>query len=942
MNALINSVVPSQGVYCLATILDNAIQQNFYDDLDDLVVAGHEASAIGRNSYYAMASFKDSSSRTQQNVRAVKSFWLDVDCKDKDPSKDYASKEEGREAIVSFIKAHKLPLPTVVDSGNGWHVYWILEEELTPEVWQPVANKLKTICLKNGLRIDPACTADSARILRIPDTFNYRYDPPSRVELIKQRPAVSFAEFSKIVEVAYEPFRALDNPHTHRTSAVTQALLGNTESSFKKIMVKSLAGTGCPQILAGVQNQADIDEPLWRGILSIAQYCKDRVKAIVAVSNQHPAYNEHEAFKKAEQTKGPYTCVTFDNIAPGVCQNCPNWGAITSPITLGKEVIATKAPVVVNIAPEPFVEPLNDLDELTLEEELENYEQEIINVVIPMFPAPYLRGQNGGIYKKTKCEDGTFDDVLIYENDFYAHARLYDPVDGQVLACRLHLPLDGIRNFNIPLQSVGSKDRLREVICKQGVAATDKTVSELSNYLIMMAKELQQVSKEEQARTQMGWQADGSFVIGNREYSKTGIRNCPPSNATINYQPKFRMEGELSEWKKVINVYNRPGFDIHQFVFLVAISSPLLKHLDTAGMLTSMISDESGLGKTTLCMACNSVWGHPEELMSMPHDTVASLINRMGVFHSMAVVVDELTNKESKTCSDIVYMATHGIGPNRMTSGANIERVNNTKWNLNVLATANASIRDKVSSLKASSEGENMRLFEFDMRGTPALPKAEADSIFPLMYKNYGVAGHLIASWLVKHANEIRDMVAKTQRTLDRRFRFTSKERKWSHSVAAAYTMGYIAKSIGVIDWDIEKNVVFMINHIQSMRGDVCDSVTPHSAVIADFMAEHHSSILIVNGLPDANGLLDVPRNKSISKIIGRYEPDTGMLYLSANILRDYCVKKQFSFSSLRSLSGAQLDNKRLAAGTGIVAAAIRVLTFDTRAADINMAMWED
>ena len=143
MNALINSVVPSQGVYCLATILDNTIQQNFYDDIDELIVAGHEASAIGRNSYYAMASFKDSSSRTQQNVRAVKSFWLDVDCKDKDPAKDYASKEEGRDAIVSFIKAHKLPLPTVVDSGNGWHVYWILEEELTLEVWQPVANKLK-------------------------------------------------------------------------------------------------------------------------------------------------------------------------------------------------------------------------------------------------------------------------------------------------------------------------------------------------------------------------------------------------------------------------------------------------------------------------------------------------------------------------------------------------------------------------------------------------------------------------------------------------------------------------------------------------------------------------------------------------------------------------------------------------------------------------------
>ena len=942
MNALINSVVPSQGVYCLATILDNAIQQSFHNSPSDLVADGLTASDMGRNSYYAMASFKDSSSRSQQNVRAIKSFWLDVDCKNKDPAKDYANKDEGRAAIVAFIKAQKFPLPTVVDSGHGWHVYWILEEEVTPEVWQPIADKLKAVCLKNGLRIDPACTADSARILRIPDTFNYRYESPAKVALIKQRPAVSIDEFTKIVDLAYAPFRASSNPHNRKISAVTQALLGNTEASFKKIITKSLAGTGCKQILDGIQNQAEIEEPLWRGLLSIAQHCKDRTKAIVAVSNQHPAYDEDESFKKAEQTKGPYTCNTFNNTNAGVCPTCPHWGAITSPIVLGKEVVATKAPVVVNIAPEPFIEPLDDLSELTLEQELENYEQEIINVVIPMLPAPYLRGQNGGIYKKTKCEDGTFDDVLIYENDFYAHARLYDPVDGQVLACRLHLPLDGIRNFNIPLQSVGSKDRLREVICKQGVAATDKIVGELSNYLILMAKELQQVSKEEQARTQMGWQADGSFVIGNREYSKTGIRNCPPSNATLNYQHKFRMEGELAEWKKVIDVYERPGFDIHQFVFLVALSSPLLKHLDTAGMLTSMVSDESGLGKTTLCMACNSVWGHPEELMSMPHDTVASLINRMGVFHSMAVVVDELTNKESKTCSDIVYMATHGIGPNRMKSGSNEERINDTKWNLNVIATANASIRDKVSSLKASSEGENMRLFEFDMRGTPALPKAEADSIFPLMYKNYGVAGHLLASWMVKHVNELKTLVAKTQRTMDRRFRFTSKERKWSQSVAAAYTMGYIAKSLGIIDWDIEKNVLFMINHMHSMRVDVCDSVTPHSAVIADFMAEHHSSILIVNGLPDANGLLEVPRNKSITKIIGRYEPDTGMLYLSANVLRDYCVRKQFSFSSLRSLTGAQLGPKRLAAGTGMVAAAIRVLTFDTKHADINMAMWED
>jgi len=66
------------------------------------------------------------------------------------------------------------------------------------------------------------------------------------------------------------------------------------------------------------------------------------------------------------------------------------------------------------------------------------------------------------------------------------------------------------------------------------------------------------------------------------------------------------------------------------------------------------------------------------------------------------------------------------------------------------------------------------------------------------------------------------------------------------------------------------------------------------------------------------------------------------MLYLCANPLRDYCVKKQFSFSSMRSLSGGRLETKRLASGTGLVAGAVRVMSFDTKAAGLNMAMWED
>jgi hypothetical protein len=961
MNTLINSVVPSIGTYCLTTIHGKAIVQTFYDSKDVLVAAGIDASAQGKNAYYAMASFKDASTRTQDNVLRLKAFWLDVDCKNKDPLKDYANKEDGIKAIQEFCNRHSFPRPTIVDSGNGWHVYWILDTEVTKDEWQPVADKLKSLCLNDGLRIDPACTADSARILRIPTTMNYRFDPPSPVNLVKESASVMFDAFTGLVDLGLSTLNIKPSlkiagaPTKKEMSAVTKALIGNTTSSFKKIMQRSCAGTGCEQLLHGVTEQATIDEPFWRAVLSVAQHCNDATTSIHLASNQHPDYDYDATIAKAEQTKGPYTCATFDTLRGNVCSHCPNFGKITSPIQLGNNVVAATAPVTVSTAPAPItvmpsntvkeesigIDKLPPVDLAKIDAALATFHMNKDKVTIPIPPKPYLRGQNGGLYKQTKLEDGTFDDVLIYEDDFYVYARLWDPDEKQVLACRLHTPMDGVRVFNIPLKSVGSRDKLREIICSQGVAATDKTIAEISLYLIALTKEIGRMHREENARTQMGWQEDGTFVLGAREYSKNGIRNCPPSNATTNYQAMFRMEGEMTEWRKVVDIYNAPGFEVHQFIFYLALSSPLLKAMNHPGMLTTLISDESGIGKTTLGMLCNSVWGHPREMLSMPHDTINATVNRMGVFNSVSLFLDEFTNKTPEVCSDIVYMSTMGRGKNRSTI-TGVERVNNTTWNLNSFATANAALRDKLGSLKASAEGENMRLFEFDMRGTPVIPKEIADTVFPLMQTNFGLAGHFMASWLVENVDNLRPMVERVQRNMDLKFKFTSKERNWSMSVACAYTIAYVAKELGIHDFPIQDNIEAMVKQIGRMRGEVEQSITHFDALISDFLVENHSYILVVDGLPDANGLMSPPRNRSINKIVARYEPDTGKLFVASKALRDYCVNRQFSFNSLISISGAKLGNRRLAAGSGVVSGNTRTVEFDTNAVNIDVSMWHD
>ena len=71
-----------------------------------------------------------------------------------------------------------------VASGGGLHVYWISNTPLTPDQWHPLACALKNAALTNGLRCDAGCTVDSARVLRVPGTWNCKNGLQRPVKLL--------------------------------------------------------------------------------------------------------------------------------------------------------------------------------------------------------------------------------------------------------------------------------------------------------------------------------------------------------------------------------------------------------------------------------------------------------------------------------------------------------------------------------------------------------------------------------------------------------------------------------------------------------------------------------------------------------------------------------------------------------------------------------------
>ena len=103
----------------------------------------------------------------------LKALWMDVDVKPSQPNKAYTTLDEAMDAIKKFVDEAGLPAPSAfVTSGGGVHVYWFSKSKLTLAEWKPYAEGLKAEALRLGLKCDAAVTADAARVLRVPGTFN--------------------------------------------------------------------------------------------------------------------------------------------------------------------------------------------------------------------------------------------------------------------------------------------------------------------------------------------------------------------------------------------------------------------------------------------------------------------------------------------------------------------------------------------------------------------------------------------------------------------------------------------------------------------------------------------------------------------------------------------------------------------------------------------------
>lgn len=164
------------------------------DDMPHL----HQQNDLNFNSYIGVNPRPLDKNKKQEDIVDIVALWLDVD------TKNYEGRKE--EALAA-IKRFPLKPNIIADSGNGYHVYWVLEtpiidrdDEQTKRLTQVLAGLLK------ALKAD-AQARNFDRVLRLPGTMNVKNpdDPkPCVIVQIDESRFYTLEDFADYRDTAYE------------------------------------------------------------------------------------------------------------------------------------------------------------------------------------------------------------------------------------------------------------------------------------------------------------------------------------------------------------------------------------------------------------------------------------------------------------------------------------------------------------------------------------------------------------------------------------------------------------------------------------------------------------------------------------------------------------------------------------------------------------------
>ena len=859
--------------------------------------------------------------RLQPNTLALRSLYMDLDVKEG----AYADQSEALAALMGMVTQLGIPMPSaLISSGTGGvHAHWALSEDIDPATWQSMADALAVAAEECGILFDRQCTIDCVRIMRVPNTLNFKTTPPSKVEALAFGERVDFAAMLEALTpyIGRTPERKratvqklfeVDAPSLPAIPA-QEDLIGGLEGFAVGLAKVDDVAASCGFVKTALaENGASYNNPLWFLTASIAQFCEDGRAALHRMSSGHASYSVAETDdlydrlerEHAERDIGWPQCASIASAGAEACKTCPLLQQNKSPLNHA----VRSAP------PKPVPRVVN-------------------GQIVDVFPNGYAAGADGLIYRQEVAEDGSLLSAPVCPYPIKSGWLQDDPWTLHFISST---GAGRKTNVSVQLEQLASKESVTKIFGKQGIILKEKGAVALREFLVAWIQKLQQQKDAVVSSVPFGWiELDGKldgFAYAGRVWSADGDR--PAANTDPVLLKQYTPVGNLDAWLDAMKFTLGQGRPALHVILATAFAGPLFTFTGENGALISFYSSESGVGKTTAMRTAQAVWGHPVRAGQGLEDTGNQLFGKMGRLKSLPLFWDEIKGEaQSLKFASYLFQLTGGKEKGRMNADTTLREVNT--WQTLLVSASNDSLIDPIMRTTKATTAGLYRMFECEVDGTknPDVTHSVIARMTAEMNMNFGQAGLLFAQFLGANAVRIREEMHQYHDDMCREFAAQQDERYWLAVISTVLKGAEYANELGLGAFDIPAMKAYIQVQLTRARSTVSEAPVDMkntmsvSNILAQFlnaMRTRHTLITdrihVGRGKPAKGSIAikcDVSRLDGIYVQIGR---DDGMLRISSTYLTRWMGEHEYSrhafTRALEAEFGMRVVNGKLGSGT--------------------------
>lgn len=950
-NAFLRLVLPKQGQKILA------VPQQYekdgkqltgwkylkYQALDAIAEAALQLDAKGRTVYFAVNGYGDwyedangkKRLRTQENVVACRSIYDDFDVDPEDPKK-YASREAAMADIIKLAQALRLT-PTITSSGGGYHCYFSLDDDMSPDEWLWLSARKRDITSHLGMKVDRAVDMDSARILRPVGTHNRKTDTPRPVEIIKVGKPYAYDKVEQALRGYIKEHNVTPAPLASKGAVANPfaAALGEyPPSSAHKV------AEHCAALRGVAECRSDgVTEPLWRAMIGTVKHCIEGAELCHEWSQGDARYDQTECQAKIDNWNyGPTSCTTFDTLV-NCRENCPHAAKVTHPIRLG---YSEESQVVDTPTPEPA-------------QETKAPSTNIAGVDIPYWPESGYRWSGAALAKANRDDDGVVHWRPFCRSFVYPVNRIRTE-DGTWALHLKALEHNGTwRELLMPTADLASTDMMAKTLAHYEIFMhyTKTARGDMAEYLMGMTERLQQYRIETKTYEKFGWTDNFSgFVMGTNmiRLDKEETVLCGPG-VPRDIAVDFGTGGTLEEWiANTDTLLNRPGAEIMQFVLCHSIGSSLVEIMGSSnwhGLPVSLVGP-SGHGKSTISKIACGFYGKPSLFEKQGNEdgaTIGAAIKRIAVMGTLPSVLDEMSGRKPEELTRIGYALGNGRDKDRLRSNGQFATTGE-EWFKNSIANSNESTHESISQLPSSYkvEATQLRFFEIPLaEGYIHTVFNDVDRTFVEGHMDdvYGHACRPFLRFVMKNRDWVRRQMVAARQKYNPRSQEETKERFYSDCIVTALVAGKIAQKLGLIHFDVKAMTDWAFSHVSALRETRTGMKIDPSAYVAQMVASLQGRTIVTKHFAEGHGpWTETPIAQLRFAPVSRVALDDKRMFVSTKYVSDWCREHQVPPRAvvgemercgfvLKAADGKPSAMRRLGAGTTEPSAPTRCYELD-------------